>query len=118
VARVRAVLRRTELVMSSETAMRGFGLDERTLRVRAEDKEVELTRVEFYLLQTLFAQPGRIFSRSELMDRIYPDGRLVSDRTIDSHVKKLRKKLAPLVPGAEVVHSVYGAGYRFEMTPV
>jgi DNA-binding winged helix-turn-helix (wHTH) protein len=50
------------------------------------------------------------------MDRIYPDGRVVSDRTIDSHVKKLRKKLSPLLAGQEVVHSVYGVGYRFELT--
>jgi two-component system response regulator BaeR len=48
------------------------------------------------------------------MDRIYQDHRVVSDRTIDSHVKKLRRKLAALVPGRELVHSVYGAGYRYE----
>ena len=48
------------------------------------------------------------------MDRIYDDGRIVSDRTIDSHVKKLRRKLADLLPDHELVHSVYGAGYRYE----
>jgi two-component system response regulator BaeR len=62
----------------------------------------------------LYQQPGRIFSRSKLMDLIYQDQRIVSDRTIDSHIKKLRKKLARLLPGQELIHSVYGAGYRYD----
>jgi len=82
--------------------------------VRAGGRETELTMVEFELLQALYRQPGRILSRQQLMDLIYPDQRIVSDRTIDSHIKKLRKKLAELLPGTEVVHSVYGAGYRYE----
>ena len=64
----------------------------------------------------VFRHPGRIYSREQLMDRIYTDGRVVSDRTVDSHVKKLRKKLSPLLPDQEAVHSVYGVGYRFEIT--
>jgi len=120
VARVRAVLRRSHIAdlppeqrASVEDVLT---LDEAALRVRAQGKEVELTRVEFYLLQTLFRHPGRIYSREQLMDRIYTDGRVVSDRTVDSHVKKLRKKLSSLLPDQEVVHSVYGVGYRFELT--
>jgi two-component system response regulator BaeR len=70
--------------------------------------------VEFALLETLHAAPGRIFSRDRLMDRIYRDQRIVSDRTIDSHVKKLRRKLAELLPERELIHSVYGVGYRYE----
>ena len=122
VARVRAVLRRSQRVQPGSTQHAGqrasevFAMDEAQLRVRAQGKEVELTRVEFCLLQTLYRHPGRIYSRDQLMDRIYPDGRVVSDRTIDSHVKNLRKKLSPLLAGREVVHSVYGAGYRFELT--
>jgi two-component system response regulator BaeR len=75
---------------------------------------VELTSVEFKLLLALYQQPGRIFSRSKLMDLIYQDQRIVSDRTIDSHIKKLRKKLVDLLPNQELIHSVYGAGYRFD----
>jgi two-component system response regulator BaeR len=122
VARVRAVLRRSQAAQpgaaqhAGQRASEVFAMDEAQLRVRAQGKEVELTRVEFCLLQTLYRHPGRIYSREQLMDRIYPDGRVVSDRTIDSHVKKLRKKLSPLLAGREVVHSVYGAGYRFELT--
>ena len=65
----------------------------------------------------LYREPGRIFTRDRLIDRIYDDRRIVSDRTIDSHVKKLRKKLAGLLPGTELIHSVYGAGYRYEPKP-
>jgi len=112
VARVKAVLRRA----SGGTEQRAglLDLDEASLRVRANGGEVELTAVEHALLKTLYAAPGRIFSRDRLMDRIYRDQRIVSDRTIDSHVKKLRRKLAVLVPERELVHSVYGVGYRYE----
>ena len=82
--------------------------------MRAEGREVTLTAVEFALLETLTRSPGRIYSRERLMDAIYPDQRIVSDRTIDSHVKKLRRRLDELLPGRELVHSVYGVGYRFE----
>ena len=85
-----------------------------SFRVLAEGQEVELTTVEFQLLQALYQQPGRIFSRSKLMDLIYQDQRIVSDRTIDSHIKKLRKKLTDLLPDQELIHSVYGAGYRYD----
>jgi two-component system response regulator BaeR len=112
VARVKAVLRRT---LPPLPATRGsLRLDPEGLRVSAGGQELELTAVEFALLQTLCAAPGRIFSRNRLMERIYLDHRVVSDRTIDSHVKKLRRKLAELVPGRELVHSVYGVGYRYE----
>jgi len=52
------------------------------------------------------------------MDRIYPDQRIVSDRTIDSHIKKLRKKLTDLIPEEEIIHSVYGAGYRYDLQAI
>lgn len=125
VARVRAVLRRVQATdsRSSESAAAkqleqnaAFALDEATLRVRAHGREVELTRVEFQLLQVLHHHPGRIYSRAQLMDLIYADRRTVSDRTIDSHVKKLRRKLLPLLSGEDVVQSVYGVGYRFEQS--
>lgn len=114
VARVKAVLRRTR----QDTQPREPGpltLMSDRLRVRAGSREVELTAVEFALLETLHESPGRIFSRDRLMDRIYRDHRVVSDRTIDSHVKKLRRKLAELVPEQELIHSVYGVGYRYEV---
>ncbi len=117
VARVKAVLRRQQ--MSAEEPVIGsvvIKLNPDKFRVSAGGKEVELTAVEFQLLKAMYMQPGYIFSRSKLMDLIYPDQRIVSDRTIDSHIKKLRKKLAGLLPEHELVHSVYGAGYRYGPT--
>ncbi|NEV61459.1 response regulator [Thiorhodococcus minor] len=114
VARVKAVLRRTLQTGQSRTPGPLTLLPDR-LRVRSGDCEIELTAVEFALLETLHESPGRIFSRDRLMDRIYKDHRVVSDRTIDSHVKKLRRKLAELLPERELIHSVYGVGYRYEV---
>jgi len=113
VARVKAVLRRLQ-PPASEPAEHLLTLDPSCFRIRAGGRETELTAVEFELLQALYRQPGRILSRQQLMDLIYPDQRIVSDRTIDSHIKKLRKKLAELLPDQEVIHSVYGAGYRYD----
>ncbi|MEY6431822.1 response regulator [Thioalkalicoccus limnaeus] len=116
VARVKAVLRRATAAGPPD-GDDPIELDEAQLRVRAAGREIELTAVEFALLATLHRVPGRVFSRDHLMDRIYRDQRIVSDRTIDSHVKKLRRKLAELRPGEELIHSVYGVGYRYEVRP-
>ena len=113
VARVKAVLRRAQ-PQNRAPSKPALILDPERLRVQAGHSETELTALEFQLLNILYQQPGRIFSRDRLMDLIYPDQRIVSDRTIDSHIKKLRKKLDELLPGRELIHSVYGAGYRFE----
>jgi two-component system response regulator BaeR len=75
---------------------------------------VELTPVEFRLLQTMIAQPGRVFSRENLMRASYPDRRVVSDRTVDSHVKNLRKKVNAVVGDEDLIHSIYGVGYKLE----
>jgi two-component system, OmpR family, response regulator BaeR len=114
VARVKAVLRRTLASEPTTTDPGPLTLHRDELRVRTGEAEIELTAVEFALLETLHSAPGRIFSRDRLMDRIYRDHRVVSDRTIDSHVKKLRRKLAELLPEQELIHSVYGVGYRYE----
>ena len=112
VARVKAVLRRSH--GSAEPVYTGLSLDESTYKVRIEDKELELTAVEFQLLKHLLSEPGRIFSRNQLMDKIYHDHRIVSDRTIDSHIKKLRKKLSGASGKNDYIHSVYGVGYKYE----
>lgn len=117
VARVKAVLRRTQAAAPGAKAggeASALTLDASTLRVHWRGRAIELTAVEFSLLATLHAAPGRIFSRERLMERIYRDHRVVSDRTIDSHVKKLRRKLDDLAPEQELIHSVYGVGYRYE----
>jgi two-component system response regulator BaeR len=112
VARVKAVLRRAKRrQVPAETPV---ALDEAGLRARIDGRDLDLTAVEFQLLKTLVAQPGRIFSRDQLIDAMYRDARVVSDRTVDSHVKKLRKKIADVLPEREIVHSVYGVGYKYE----
>ena len=116
VARVKAVLRRLQ-PMPPINSNNDIKLEPHFLRVIAEGHEVELTAVEFQLMRTMYDQPGRIFSRSKLMDLIYQDQRIVSDRTIDSHIRKLRKKLADISPNQELIHSIYGAGYRYDPQP-
>ena len=111
VARVKAVLRRAG---ERPAPAHGLTLDKERYKALLHGKDIELTVVEFQLLHFLAGHPGHIFSRSKLMDRIYPDQRVVSDRTIDSHVKKLRRKIEAAAPGEELIHSVYGAGYKFE----
>ena len=74
-----------------------------------------LTPVEFRLLKTLAAQPRRIFSRSQLLERLYEDHRVVTDRTVDSHVKNLRRKIAAACGDEELVRSIYGVGYKLEL---
>jgi len=113
VARVKSVLRRTGGQATIQAP--DLVLDESRYLATFRGKNLDLTAVEFQLLNFLAANPGRIYSRSHLMDRIYPDRRVVSDRTIDSHIKKLRKKITDVAPDAEIIHSVYGVGYKFEV---
>lgn len=112
VARVKAVLRRAGGQPAAESI--GLSLDKDRCRAVLHGRDLDLTVVEFELFHFLVEHPGRIFSRAQLMDRIYPDRRVVSDRTIDSHVKKVRRKIEAAAPGEEWIRSVYGAGYKFE----
>jgi two-component system response regulator BaeR len=116
VARVKAVLRRANDDFLKSPA--GLLLDESRFVAEWQGNNLDLTAVEFKLLKILASDPGRIYSRSQLMDRIYDDHRIVSDRTIDSHIKKLRKKIAMVAADEELIHSVYGVGYKFELKPV
>lgn len=118
VARVRTILRRVQQPASApkenELAYRYIALNLDRFQCTVSDQPVELTRVEFRMLQTLMAHPGRVYSRDSLMDSSYQDNRIVSDRTIDSHIKNLRKKLAQASESEEVIHSIYGIGYKIE----
>ncbi len=87
-------------------------LDNHQLLVKFNNQSTELTSVEFNLLEKLYSQPTRIFNRDQLMDAVYDDGRIVADRTIDSHIKKIRQKLKKL-DDHEFVQAVYGCGYKF-----
>jgi len=109
VARVKAVLRRVKPNKYTENKL---VINEDKFEVCYGENSLNLTAVEFQLLVPLYKEPGRIFSRDQLMNCMYADHRIVSDRTIDSHVKKLRKKLATISDEKDLIHSVYGVGYK------
>ncbi|GAA5445620.1 transcriptional regulatory protein BaeR [Microbulbifer sp. NBRC 101763] len=113
VARVKAVLRRT--TATGQPDLGTIQLEPKTRQLRIGGRDVGLTSLEFHLFELLYSEPGRIFSREQIMDRIYSDYRVISDRTIDSHIKKVRKKITAVLPDTELIQSVYGAGYKFEM---
>ena len=112
VARVKAVLRRAK--RGERPGEAGVKLDEAGYRATIGGKDLNLTAVEFQLLKVLADHPGRIYTREQLMDAMYRDERVVSDRTVDSHIKKIRRKISAVLPDREVVHSVYGLGYKYE----
>jgi len=93
----------------------GLVLEEEKYKAILNGKLLDLTAVEFQLLAILAKEPGRIFTRQQLMDGGYQDHRVVSDRTIDSHIRKLRKRISEKCPESEIIHSVYGVGYKFEL---
>nr|AFI78699.1 two component transcriptional regulator, winged helix family [uncultured bacterium ws085G8] len=111
VARVKAVLRRAD-ACGQNKALSGLQIDEEQRIASINNRQLKLSPVEFALLGHLAAQPGRVFSRDQLMSSIYSDYRIVSDRTVDTHVKNLRRKLEDSGSGTELIESVYGVGYR------
>ena len=110
VARVQAVLRRTSQKPIDE--VNKLTLDEKTLTANLSDKSVQLTLIEFRILNYLKIRAGQVLSRRQIMDGAYEDGRVVSDRTVDSHIKKLRIKLA-FICNDECIFSMYSVGYRY-----
>lgn len=112
-ARAKAVLRRSTGAVEQALLLE---LDTERYNASLQGKRQDLTAVEFQLLRILFEKPGRIFTRDQLMERIYTDRRIICDRTIDSHIKKLRKKIAAVAPELVIIRSVYGVGYKYEIT--
>lgn len=110
-ARVKAVLRRSSGTVQTSEVLQ---LDPEKYLATLQGHSLDLTAVEFQLLKILFEKEGRIFTRDQLMERIYTDRRIVCDRTIDSHIKKLRKKISAAAPDLEIIRSVYGVGYKYE----
>ena len=113
VARVRAVLRRTEQALAGETLhAAGLELDLARMRVTRDGAIVEVTPTEFELLATLARQPGRIFTRGQLLDALHGVAFESYERAIDAHVKNLRRKLEPDPREPRYILTVYGVGYR------
>ncbi len=123
IARIRAILRRVALLRQPENAgdaeqegalVRGrLEMDAARHSVRWDGKTVALTVTEFMLLEALALRPGVIKSRNQLMDAAYQDDVYVDDRTIDSHIKRLRRKFRQVDPSFDMIKTLYGAGYRF-----
>lgn len=112
VARVKAVLRRSQAAHAQTVSP--LQLDEERLEARLHGTLLPLTPVEFRLLRALQARPGRVMSRATLIDTLYLDHRVVSDRTVDSHIKNLRRKIADAAAGADPIVSIYGMGYKLD----
>jgi two-component system OmpR family response regulator len=113
VARVRAILRRTATPAEKAEPPLAHGrlsLDAEAYKAHWDGKELALTLTEFGILRTLLRRPGRVFTRDALMNEAYELHKIVSDRTIDSHVRRVRAKLAAL--GADPVETVHGVGYK------
>lgn len=116
VARVKTILRRYQ-----KTRQPGSGngdaplvIDEGRFQASWQGKPLDLTPAEFRLLKTLSAEPGKVFSREMLLNHLYDDYRVVTDRTIDTHIKNLRRKLETLDSEPSFIRAVYGMGYRWE----
>ncbi len=116
VARVKAVLRRmAPVVTESPSESRTVGcirLDLGAHRAFVGDAEITLTVTEFAILEALMSAPGRAYTRDELVDRAYGEGHHLADRTLDSHIRRIRQKLRE--HGEEPIHTVHGLGYRLD----
>ena len=115
VARVRAVLRRTERPRSASEIVRvgEVTLDIPRMRVTIADRVVALTPTEFQLVATMAREPGRVFTRAQLLDAVHGVAFESYERAIDAHVKNVRQKLEPDPATPRYVLTVYGVGYRF-----
>jgi two-component system response regulator BaeR len=114
VARVRAVFRRVHAEPREDHLVVGsISLNDETHQVMIDKKVLNLTPNEFGLLKIMMSRPNRVFSRSELINRVQGYDFEGYDRTIDTHIKNLRKKIARRLPGQEIISTVYGIGYKF-----
>lgn len=114
VARVKAVLRRARPSLAAPFTATGLTLVPESQQAILDGVALALTRKEFMLLEALVRQPGRIFSRSRLLDLFYADDLEANERAIDSHIKNLRRKFTQTAGGSEWIRSVYGVGFVFE----
>jgi two-component system alkaline phosphatase synthesis response regulator PhoP len=117
VARVRAVLRRVDREASQgppEICFADLVIDRRRREVRVRGERVDLTPTEFRLLEVLAGEPGRVFTRVELLDRVFGTDFEGFERTVDVHVKNLRKKIEPDPGQPTYIQTVYGVGYKFD----
>ncbi|QNP49446.1 response regulator [Diaphorobacter aerolatus] len=123
VARVKAILRRTQargergpMTGSSHHHPSPLWVDVEAYRAYYKGALLQLTPVEFRLLRVLLSAPGHAFTRDQLLARLHADPRSVNDRAVDSHIKNLRRKFEAVDPEADPIRSVYGVGFRLELS--
>lgn len=125
IARIRAILRRQELARGEATATDGepeapplergrLTMDPARHKVRWDGNGVTLTVTEFLILEALAGRPGVVKTRNQLLDVAYSDDVYVDDRTIDSHIKRIRRKFRAADPSFDAIETLYGVGYRFD----
>jgi two-component system, OmpR family, response regulator ChvI len=121
IERIRAILRREKMRQSSPlqgekplvVQCRGLTLDEARHLCTWRGRPVDVTVTEFLMVKSLAQNPGHVKSREQLMDFAYGEDTYVDDRTVDSHIKRIRKKFKDADPSFDHIETVYGAGYRF-----
>ena len=109
--RVNVILKRSGI--ANKRVIEGLQLDKYGYLLRIDNKEVKLTNLEFSLLNLLMQKSGRIYSRSQIIELAYKNDRGISDRAIDSHIKNIRKKIRSLGIEANMIETIYGAGFRY-----
>ena len=114
VARVKAVLRRTNADYLNEFSENEFKVNHDAYSVQIKGKKLDLTPVEFRMLTMFIDHPGRVYNRDQILNTVFDDGRIVLDRTVDTHIKNLRQKLKDANPEKDYIRSIYGIGYSFE----
>ncbi|ABM02828.1 response regulator BaeR [Psychromonas ingrahamii 37] len=115
VIRVKNILRRSKEGNGTLQGYAGLQIDEQKMMASLNQQTIILTPAEFRLLSVFNKHPEQVFSREQLMTQIYSDGRIVTDRTIDSHIKNLRKKMQDVAPESECIKSIYGIGYKLTL---
>ena len=114
IARIQVVLRRASNISDEIIRKSSFELDNKKYTVTLKNKNLQLTVVEFKILQCFFKKPNKVFSRQEILDSIYMGFEDISDRSIDTHIKNIRKKIHNVDKTLNPITSIYGVGYKIE----
>ncbi|MGE0388252.1 MAG: two-component system response regulator CreB [Gammaproteobacteria bacterium] len=119
IARVQVVLRRrgARALVAAPAAAPGLVLDERRARIAWRGQALDLTRYEYLVLKLLMSAPGRVYSRAQIMDHVWPTASGSGDRTVDTHIKSLRAKIKSIDPLAEPIATHRGLGYSLTDSP-
>jgi len=114
IARIKAVLRRVDNHSAGLIKQSGFVMEPEKYKVKIKGELIDLTPIEFKIFELFLNNVGRVFSRDEILNRAYQDTIDVADRSIDTHIKNIRKKINAISAGSDPICSVYGVGYKIE----